>query len=281
LPEALEAVYFEWLHWPQASLPFSRETLEYIASLDGAADAALLAAELPELRPEGAGRLLQLTTLTLQRGAAAGLCLAEIGALMSRPLVRIGEEPSALEKMVAAALEALHLPGAAGADASSPGSAASLSESDGGGGWAEESPLGELSEGDEAGACAPTPRIAAPKRALGRGADCGGDGLQFDLDEGLEHAGAVAVPLGGHHAMPAHTLESDGTATECDGDSATSSAFGSHASSANGDWMAMGGHAGRSPASRPPAAPLAWARRGRSRRKAARAAASVSSKSRI
>jgi hypothetical protein len=97
-----------------------------------------------------------------------------------------------------------------------------------------------------------------PKRHLGRGADCGGDGLQFDLDEGLEHAGAVAVPLGGHLAMPAHTLESDGTATECDGDSASSSAFGSHASSANGDWMAMGGHASRSPASRPrPAAPSA------------------------
>jgi hypothetical protein len=42
LPEALEAPYFEWLHWPQACLPFSDEELKYIARLDAAADIALL-----------------------------------------------------------------------------------------------------------------------------------------------------------------------------------------------------------------------------------------------
>lgn len=42
LPEALEAPYFEWLHWPQACLPFSNEELKYIARLDAAADIALL-----------------------------------------------------------------------------------------------------------------------------------------------------------------------------------------------------------------------------------------------
>lgn len=42
LPEALEAPYFEWLHWPQACLPFSDEELRYIARLDAAADIALL-----------------------------------------------------------------------------------------------------------------------------------------------------------------------------------------------------------------------------------------------
>jgi len=105
LPDALEAVYFEWLHWPQASLPFSADTLAYIQGLDGDADAALLARELPAL-PRSAGRLVQLTTAVLQRGAAAGLCLADIGALMSRPLVRIGEEPSAMEGWVEHALAA-------------------------------------------------------------------------------------------------------------------------------------------------------------------------------
>lgn len=34
LPEALDAPYFEWLHWPQAMLPFSEEELAYIRALD-------------------------------------------------------------------------------------------------------------------------------------------------------------------------------------------------------------------------------------------------------
>lgn len=34
LPEALEAAYFEWQHWPQASIPFSEEELAYIDRLD-------------------------------------------------------------------------------------------------------------------------------------------------------------------------------------------------------------------------------------------------------
>jgi len=34
LPETLEAPYFEWLHWPQAMLPFSEAELAYIRRLD-------------------------------------------------------------------------------------------------------------------------------------------------------------------------------------------------------------------------------------------------------
>ena len=34
LPETLEAPYFEWLHWPQAMLPFSEEEIKYIRELD-------------------------------------------------------------------------------------------------------------------------------------------------------------------------------------------------------------------------------------------------------
>ena len=34
LPETLEAPYFEWLHWPQAMLPFSEEEIKYIRDLD-------------------------------------------------------------------------------------------------------------------------------------------------------------------------------------------------------------------------------------------------------
>ena len=165
LPEALESVYFEWLHWPQASMPFSKDTLGFIARLDGDADAQLLARELPSLRP-GCGRLIQLTTRTLQAAAASGLCLADIGSLLSRPVVRIGEEPSPLEKLVEASLVALaaqvacdaastageDMPDASGAVLLPP---VSVGDGGGGDGWGEEYPLGELSEGDEDAAVTP------------------------------------------------------------------------------------------------------------------------------
>ncbi|KAF8021369.1 hypothetical protein BT93_G1722 [Corymbia citriodora subsp. variegata] len=58
LPETLEDPYFEWIHWPQASIPFSEDEL---------------------------------------KAAAYGLCLAEIGEMMSREFRNGEEEPSELE----------------------------------------------------------------------------------------------------------------------------------------------------------------------------------------
>ena len=52
LPEALDNPYFEWLFWPQTSIPFSDEVKAYVARLDAAADAALLREKLPALRQE-------------------------------------------------------------------------------------------------------------------------------------------------------------------------------------------------------------------------------------
>jgi hypothetical protein len=43
--------------------------------------------------------LVQVATALLKACAQAGLCLAEIGAVVSRPLVALGEEPSELEKV--------------------------------------------------------------------------------------------------------------------------------------------------------------------------------------
>ena len=88
-------------------MPFSQRELEYIARLDGDADAALLARELPDLAGGGGGggkrgsclRCLSVSTRLLQRCAAAGLTLADIGALASRPLVGMEEEPSQLERV--------------------------------------------------------------------------------------------------------------------------------------------------------------------------------------
>ncbi|XP_051122253.1 phosphatidylinositol 4-kinase gamma 5-like [Andrographis paniculata] len=96
LPESLEDPYFEWIHWPQASIPFSEDELEYIQNLDPAFDAEMLQRELPMIR-EACLRVLYLCTIFLKEAAAYGLCLAEIGEMMSREF-RCGEEdPSELE----------------------------------------------------------------------------------------------------------------------------------------------------------------------------------------
>ncbi|CAM0951828.1 unnamed protein product [Alopecurus aequalis] len=96
LPECLEDPYFEWVHWPQASIPFSEEELEYIANLDPAGDAEMLRMELPMIR-KACLRVLVLSTVFLKEGAAFGLCLSEIGEMMSRQFTGKEEEPSELE----------------------------------------------------------------------------------------------------------------------------------------------------------------------------------------
>jgi hypothetical protein len=96
LPETLEDPYFEWIHWPQASIPFSEEELAYIRDLDPAHDCEMLRMELPMIR-EACLRVLVLCTIFLKEAAEFGLCLAEIGEMMTREFHRGEEEPSELE----------------------------------------------------------------------------------------------------------------------------------------------------------------------------------------
>ncbi|KAG6426177.1 hypothetical protein SASPL_110395 [Salvia splendens] len=96
LPESLEDPYFEWIHWPQASIPFSDDELEYISNLDPARDSEMLRSELPMIR-EACLRVLHLCTIFLKEAATYGLCLAEIGEMMSREFRNGEEEPSDLE----------------------------------------------------------------------------------------------------------------------------------------------------------------------------------------
>ncbi|KAK8488696.1 hypothetical protein V6N13_042342 [Hibiscus sabdariffa] len=96
LPETLEDPYFEWIHWPQASKPFSDDELEYIEKLDPIKDCEMLRRELPMIR-EACLRVLVLCTIFLKEAAAFGLCLAEIGEMMSREFRAGEEEPSELE----------------------------------------------------------------------------------------------------------------------------------------------------------------------------------------
>jgi len=96
LPESLEDPYFEWIHWPQASIPFSEDELDYIDKLDPYEDCRMLRSELPMIR-EACLRVLVLCTIFLKEAAAYGLCLAEIGEMMSREFRSGEEEPSELE----------------------------------------------------------------------------------------------------------------------------------------------------------------------------------------
>ncbi|CAN8291509.1 unnamed protein product [Cochlearia groenlandica] len=96
LPETLEDPYFEWIHWPQASIPFSEEELKYIANLDPFGDCEMLRRELPMVR-EASLRVLVLCTIFLKEAAAFGLCLAEIGEMMTREVRPGDEEPSEIE----------------------------------------------------------------------------------------------------------------------------------------------------------------------------------------
>lgn len=109
LPEQFDDPYFEWLHWPQASLPFSDAEHAYIESLDPFSDAAMLHAELPSLK-ESALRILVLCTVFLKRAAAAGLCLADIGDMMTREASAMDEGMSALETLCKECHDAVHPP---------------------------------------------------------------------------------------------------------------------------------------------------------------------------
>lgn len=98
LPESLDDPYFEWIHWPQASVPFSDDELEYISNLDPVYDSELLRMELPMIR-EACLRVLVLCTIFLKEAASFGLCLTEIGEMMTREFHGDEEEPSELESI--------------------------------------------------------------------------------------------------------------------------------------------------------------------------------------
>ncbi|XP_073030734.1 LOW QUALITY PROTEIN: phosphatidylinositol 4-kinase gamma 8-like [Primulina eburnea] len=96
LPESLEDPYFEWLHWPQSSIPFSESEVEYISGLDPFKDAELLRTELPLIR-ESSIRVLVLCTIFLKQATKFGLCLADIGEMMTREFHGGEENWSTLE----------------------------------------------------------------------------------------------------------------------------------------------------------------------------------------
>ncbi|KAM0905665.1 hypothetical protein ACQ4PT_017257 [Festuca glaucescens] len=94
LPEQLEDPYFEWLHWPQASRPFSSAELDYIvvtyiASLDPFKDAEMLRAELPSLTEPP----IRILTLCEGLSALEALCKKAVDSIDAQSLksVSFGE----------------------------------------------------------------------------------------------------------------------------------------------------------------------------------------------
>lgn len=108
LPESLDDPYFEWLHWPQASIPFSDSEIDYVANLDPLKDAELLRSELPSIR-ESAIRVLVLCTIFLKQAVDFGMCLAEIGEIMTREFHRGAQSWSPLENLCINARAALSI----------------------------------------------------------------------------------------------------------------------------------------------------------------------------
>lgn len=102
LPEWLDNPYFEWMHWPQAAVPFSESELDYISSIDPFKDADLLKSKIPYIR-ESSIRVLIICTIFLKQAADAGLCLADIGQMMTRGFCGGQEVSSVLENLSAKA----------------------------------------------------------------------------------------------------------------------------------------------------------------------------------
>lgn len=109
LPDWLDDPYFEWLHWPQASIPFSEPELEYISNLNPFEDAKLLRTELPCLSKSSI-RVLVICTIFLKRAAAAGFCLGDIGQMMTREYCGVEESMSVLEKISVSAKDSIGRP---------------------------------------------------------------------------------------------------------------------------------------------------------------------------
>ncbi|KAI3522479.1 hypothetical protein L1887_00286 [Cichorium endivia] len=96
LPENFEDCTFDWLYWPQAREPFSRETLDYIQSLDAEQDLALLSSNGWDLSHECA-RTLRISTMLLKEGAVRGFSPYTIGRILCRETLN---KESVIEKIL-------------------------------------------------------------------------------------------------------------------------------------------------------------------------------------
>ncbi|KAH7519478.1 hypothetical protein FEM48_Zijuj08G0040600 [Ziziphus jujuba var. spinosa] len=106
LPESFEDCTFDWLYWPQARKPYSKEIIDYINSLDAEEDIALLKFHGWEL-PLECARTLRISTMLLKKGVQRGLTPFAIGSIMCRETLK---KESIIEEIVQEAHDSV-LPG--------------------------------------------------------------------------------------------------------------------------------------------------------------------------
>jgi hypothetical protein len=91
----LEDLYFEWLHWPQAKLPFDDEIKKYVNEIDVESD--LITLKHLGL-PKENRRVYQIMTTFLKKCVQNGLTLYDIGVMICRN-DSDNTTPSTLEKI--------------------------------------------------------------------------------------------------------------------------------------------------------------------------------------
>lgn len=101
--QTFEDCTFEWLYWPQAKQPYDPNTLKYINLLDADMDIQLLKSYGWTLSA-ACSRVLQISTMLLKKGAAAGLTPYEIACMMCRESLN---KPSVIENIVEQAKESI------------------------------------------------------------------------------------------------------------------------------------------------------------------------------
>ncbi|XP_057450090.1 phosphatidylinositol 4-kinase gamma 2-like [Lotus japonicus] len=106
LPEKFEDCTFDWLYWPQATKPYSPDTVNYINSLDAENDIELMKYYGWDV-PVEIARTLRISTMLLKKGVERGLTPYAIGSIMCR--VDMNKE-SVIEEIINEAQESL-LPG--------------------------------------------------------------------------------------------------------------------------------------------------------------------------
>jgi hypothetical protein len=122
----LRDLWFEWLKWPQAKIPFGLEAQRYIDRLNPDADVAILKHKFGELIGPECFKVLRMTTMWLKIASRAGLTPYTIGYALCR---KAGDTCSALEKM---SMEAQQQADADSASGTSPFSHARISNNNNG-----------------------------------------------------------------------------------------------------------------------------------------------------
>jgi len=105
LPNGIKEAWFCWQTWPQAKLPMSQRTKEYINTLDAEKDISLLLDRFGDVFSEEHFKVLRISTMLLKKAVASNLTFFQIANILCRSDIN---EPSELEKLVSEAQKLQH-----------------------------------------------------------------------------------------------------------------------------------------------------------------------------